>query len=113
MNTDANGVLAFAPEYSGSSIDRLKEDQDKALACVDTPAKLRSRLMETHYCLTEQYRRFFPVNGLRLDFEQKRLYGLGGYFLQWKIRPYPGEPCGYRNQQTTRGCGSLEWEQHP
>ena len=72
--------------------------KDRAAKSVDTPSKLRRRLMEAKGVLLWEFRKkFSPSNDCRLDFAEKRLYSPDGkLYLQWK-----------NDGQSTRGSVSL------
>lgn len=71
------------------------EKEQKSLACVKTPAKLRKRLSSAAY--------IFGVKIAEIDFANKRATTLCGHILQWKLRRHPELPESYENQQTTVG----------
>lgn len=82
----------------------MDSNEQKAREIGNSPKLLKARLMETIGLLTKEVQKDFPRKRLLFDFEQKRLYGKRGYFLQWKVRPNPNGEISYENQQTSRGC---------
>jgi hypothetical protein len=66
------------PERTEEARHRYAEES------VDTRAKLRNRLLESHSLLAQPYRaKFGNRHACTLDVENRRLVGQNGYWLQW------------------------------
>ncbi len=75
-----------------------------ALSCLaisEDPKWLRKRLNDAKGVLAKEYKALFK--NPRFDRKEKRLYGDGGYFLQWSVREQPAQPISTDNQQTSIG----------
>ena len=80
-----------------------------ALELASDRKRLLSRLRETVSVLRrDRYAKFFQREHQRFSFEEKRLYGADGFYLQWKTRENPEMPASYENQQTTGGTVELD-----
>lgn len=84
-------------------------NEQLALELANDRKRLRARLNETVGVLRkDRYAKFFQRDCQRFDFEAKRLYGYGGFYLQWTLRLQPDQPESYENQQTSVGTVTLE-----
>ena len=86
-------------------------NEQKALALASNKKRLLARLRETVSVLRkDRYAKFFQGKDQRFAFDEKRLYGASGFYLQWQVRCYPDQPESYENQQTSVGTVVLERE---
>lgn len=89
----------------------MQASEQLALAVAADRKALLARLRETVSVLrTDRYAKFFQRKDQRFSFEEKRLYGACGFYLQWRLRPRPELPESYENQQTSIGIVELERE---
>lgn len=72
-----------------------------ALKLSNNKPQLKERLLEARSVLADWALKYFK--SYRYDFENKRLTGTDGYYLQWQLRNNPNIPVSYENQQTTKG----------
>jgi len=96
-------VHAAARAQHGANVDT----ECLALAVAADKQALRERFDRFISVLTPAYRKLF-LGRPTFDFENKRLIGTGGYWLQWHTRNNPDAPESYENQQTSIGRVSLE-----
>jgi hypothetical protein len=82
--------------------------EELALALAGNRKELLARLRETVHVLNGRYHKFFQRKHQRFDYENKRLYGFDGFYLQWRLRANPELPESYENQQTSVGTVTLE-----
>lgn len=75
--------------------------EDRARALGGDRTDLFRRLLDARATMSSENRKL--LGDYRFDFEQKRLVGRNGCYLQWMLRPHPDRPVGYRNQQTSVG----------
>ncbi len=87
----------------------MSNEQD-ALEVGANKKELLKRLRWTVGVLNSRYSKFFRRVYQQFDFDQKRLYGFDGFYLQWRLRLNPDEPESYENQQTSIGVVTLEHE---
>ena len=80
--------------------------EDRARQLGDNPKQLLQRLKDAKKLLTNFYLAQFGPGG-KFDFENKRLIGNNGLYLQWQLRTWPNKPESYENQQTNRGNVAL------
>lgn len=80
----------------------------KAMAVRNDRATLRKRFAQWTYVFRLPY-----FKKAKLDFENARLIGSNGYYLQWTLRPRPNEPESYTNQQTSVGSVRLYQMRQP
>ena len=78
-------------------------NEQEALALAGDRKRLLARLRETVTVLRTGYAKFFQRKHQRFSFDEKRLYGFGGFYLQWQLRSDPTAPESYENQQTSVG----------
>ena len=87
-------------------IETANEIEQKAINVGNDKKQLTRRLLETRYCLKNEYRKLFTKK--KVDFKHKSMLSdLGKYVLIWRIRGCPGETVNYNNQQTSQGCVGL------
>ncbi len=79
----------------------VSRNELEALRVAADKKRLLARLKQARACLWPDFRSKFGKG--RFDFEKRQLIGDNGIILQWRTREHPGEPEGYRNQQTNRG----------
>lgn len=84
------------------------ESETLAIALSNDSDKLLARLRETVRVLNDRYVTQFRRKDQRYSFAEKRLYGINGFYLQWRLRDRPDEPETYENQQTSVGSVYLE-----
>jgi phage gpG-like protein len=65
-------------------------------------------MRETIGVMYPRYAKFFQRKDQRFSFEERRLYGHSGFYLQWQTRPHPELTESYENQQTSVGTVVLE-----
>lgn len=78
-------------------------NEEQALQVGSDRKELLARLREAKSVLNGRYHKFFQRKHQRFNFNEKRLYGFDGWYLQWQIRLYPEQPESYENQQTSIG----------
>lgn len=88
----------------------MSELEQSAIALSQSREALKKRLMDARAILADRFLKFFPLEKCVFDFEDKCLWGINGYYLQWQIRNNPGESESYENQQSSRGSVELERE---
>lgn len=78
----------------------MNDIEKKAIQVGDDKWLLYKRLMEARGVFGDEE----LFKNATFDFPNKRLISQCGKFvLQWKLRDFPTQPEGYRNQQTSRG----------
>jgi hypothetical protein len=88
----------------------MKTSEQLALELASDRKALLAELREASRMLNGRYHKFFQRKHQRFDFDNKRLYGFDGFFLQWQLRHNPDAPESYENQQTSVGTVTLDRE---
>lgn len=88
---------------SGGSDKALVETDTYAYAMLQSfdPSVLKHRFKWTVSVMYPHMKKHFKE--LTFDFENKRCFGNGAFYLQWSPRAFPDIGIGYNNQQTGNG----------